>query len=144
MRTPDPDPASRRDALRQRWLQHAAAAFDRMFDDDQQDQLVTFDQREARAIDLSEDLAAWLLEQHTAADPAVRPTQAPACPKCAAPGQRVGPPDTPLAERQLTTAIGEVGFAREKWQCTACRVVFFPPGPQAGPGHRGLQPPGPP
>ena len=143
MRAPDHDPTSPRQRLRQRWLQHAAAAFDRMFDDDQQAQLVTFDQREARAIDLGEDLAAWLLEQHTAADPAARPAQAPACPKCGAPGQRVGPADGPLAERQLTTATGEVGFAREKWQCTACRVVFFPPGRQAGPGHRGLQPPGP-
>jgi hypothetical protein len=114
-----------------------------MFADDQQDQLVTFDQREARAIDLSDDLAAWLLEQHTAADPAVRPVQVPACPRCGAAGQRVGAADSLLEERPLTTGAGEVGLAREKWQCTACRVVFFPPGPQAGPGHGGLQPPGP-
>jgi hypothetical protein len=76
-----PDPASPREQLRQRWLRHAAAAFDRMFADDQQDHLVTFDQREERAIDLGQDLAAWLLEQHTAADPDARPTQPPACPK---------------------------------------------------------------
>jgi hypothetical protein len=50
----------------------------------------------------------------------------------------VGPPDAPLPERQLTTDTGEVGFGRQQWRCTACRVVFFPPGPQARPGHRGL------
>jgi hypothetical protein len=100
-----------------------------MFADDQQDRLVTFDQREERAIDLGRDLAAWLLEQHTAADPDVRPTQTPACPKCGQPGQRVEAPDGALEERPLTTDTGDVGLAREKWRCTACRVVFFPPRP---------------
>ena len=87
-----PPPPPTRDQLRDRWLRHTAAAFDRMFAADQQDRLVTFDQREERAIDLGQDLAAWLLEQHTAADPDVRPAQAPACLKCGQPGQRVGAP----------------------------------------------------
>jgi hypothetical protein len=134
----NPAPPLPRERLRQQWLQHAAASFDRMFADDQQDLLVTFDQREDRAIALGQDLAAWLLEEHTAADPDARPAQTPACPKCGQPGQRVGPPDAALAERQLTTDTGDVGFRREQWRCTACRVVFFPPGPEVGPGHRGL------
>ena len=125
----DHTPPPTRDQLRDQWLRHAAAAFDRMFADDQQDRLVTFDQREERAIDLGQDLAAWLLERHTAADPDVRPAQTPACPHCGRPGQRVEPPDGALEERQLTTDTGEVGFGREKWRCTACRVVFFPPRP---------------
>ena len=129
MTDPVPPPPPTRHQLRDRWLRHAAAAFDRMFADDQQDRLVTFDEREARAIDLGQDLAAWLLEQHTAADPDVRPAQAPACPQCGQPGQRVGPPDGPLEERPLTTDTGDVALAREKWRCTACRVVFFPPRP---------------
>ena len=38
-------PESRRDELRRRWLAHAAAAFDLMFDPQYQDSLQTFDQR---------------------------------------------------------------------------------------------------
>jgi hypothetical protein len=115
-----------------------AAPIDRKFADHQQGRLVTFDQREERAIDLGQDLAAWLLEQHTAADPDARPAQPAACPKCGQPGERVEPPGAPLEERPLTTDTGEVGFGRERWRCTTCRVVFFPPGPQAGAGRRGL------
>jgi hypothetical protein len=31
-----------------------------------------------------------------------------------------------------------VTLRREKWHCTTCRVVFFPPRRQAPPGDRGL------
>jgi hypothetical protein len=31
-----------------------------------------------------------------------------------------------------------VTLNRERWRCTTCRVVFFPLGPEAAPGHRGL------
>lgn len=135
-----PAPRSRAQ-LRQRWLERAAAAFDRMFDDARQDQLVTFDQREACACTGGEELAAWLLEQHVAADPCVRPAadQAPVCPKCGRPGQRVTPADQTLPQRQLTTWTGNVTLAREQWRCTTCRVVFFPLGPETATGHGGLQ-----
>jgi hypothetical protein len=124
-----PDP--RREELRQRFLGHAAAAFDLMFHPDYQDQLVTFDQREERACELGRDLTGWLLQQHANADPLARPEekQTPACPKCGRPGSRVTPPDDPLPKRPLTTLTGEVILCREKWRCTTCRVVFFPPGP---------------
>jgi hypothetical protein len=59
-----PQPDQPHEALRQRWLVHAATAFDLMFDSRYQDQLVTFDQREQRAVELSRDLTVWLLQQH--------------------------------------------------------------------------------
>src|SRR5260370_41827663 len=62
-----------RDRLRQQWLQQAEAVFELMFDTDQQEQLVTFDQREHRAHSLANELAAWLLEEHAAARPAPPP-----------------------------------------------------------------------
>ena len=122
-----PDP--RREELRQRWLSHAAAAFDLMFRPDYQDQLVTFDQREERAWELGRDLTAWLLQQHVNADPQARPEgPPPTCPKCGRPGHRVTDAGEPLSPRQLTTRSGEVTLQREKWRCTTCRVVFFPLG----------------
>jgi hypothetical protein len=85
-------PTRRDDATRgqrrQPWLQQAEAAFDLLFDASEQQQLVTFSQREQRAAALGKELAAWLLAQHLAADPAVRPPAEapPACPRAAAPG----------------------------------------------------------
>jgi hypothetical protein len=137
-----PRPAGTRDELRCRWLSHAAAAFDLMFHPDHQPDLVSFDQRERRALELGCDLSAWLLQQHANADPHARPSDQapPACPRCGQPARRVHPPERAPEERPLTTLTGEVRLLREQWRCTSCRVVFFPPGPEAGPGHGGLQP----
>src|SRR5262249_1377468 len=130
----------RRERLKRQWLQQAEAAFELMFDADQQDRLVTFDQREARACSLTRELAAWLLEQHIAEDPAARhtDTEAPACPRCSRPARRDAPPADPLPGRALTSAAGEVTLRRERWYCPRCRAAFFPAGPQARLGHRGL------
>jgi hypothetical protein len=127
----------RRERLKRQWLQQAEAAFELMFDADQQDRLVTFDQREARACSLTHELAAWLIEQHIAEDPAVRHTDvaAPACPRCSRPARRETPPEDPLPGRSLTCAAGEVTLRRERWYCPTCRAAFFPSGPQARLGH---------
>src|SRR6266581_1754957 len=63
-----PDAAARREELRQRFLIHCGGALDLMFHPEYQDQLVTFDQREERAVDLGRDLITWLLQQHVNAD----------------------------------------------------------------------------
>lgn len=140
MNDAQPQPAEPREELRRRWLSHAAAAFDLMFHPDHQADLVTFDQRELRAHDLGRDLTAWLLQQHANADGQARPNESspPLCPKCGRAGRRVTQPDEPLPKRQVTALAGEVTLRREKWQCTTCRVVFFPPRRQAPPGDRGL------
>jgi endogenous inhibitor of DNA gyrase (YacG/DUF329 family) len=140
MTAPAPLPPDQRQQLRQEWLAAAATAFDRMFDEAEQHQLVTFSQREDRAALLGLDLGAWLLERHVAADPQTRPRAdpPPKCPKCGRPSKRVTKANGPLPRRQLTTLTGEVELRREQWRCTACRVVFFPPGPQAAPGNGGL------
>src|SRR3954447_26168406 len=64
MNDAQPQPAGTRDELRCRWLSHAAAAFDLMFHPDHQADLVTFDRRESRALDLGRDLTTWLIQQH--------------------------------------------------------------------------------
>jgi len=140
MNDAQPQLVEQRDELRRRWLSHAAAAFDLMFDPQYQDQLGTFDQRELRALDLGRDLTAWLIQQHANADGRARPdpSSPPVCPKCGQAGRRVTQPDEPLPGRQVTTLAGEVTLRREKWRCTTCRVVFFPPRRHAPSGDRGL------
>src|SRR4051794_35682687 len=55
-----------REELRERWLLRAGQAFERMFAEENQDQLVTFRQREDLAVTLSRELAAFLMEEHVA------------------------------------------------------------------------------
>ena len=115
-----------REQLRQRWMENAAATFELMFGDTQQDQLVTLTQREQRACQLGQDLAVWLLEQHVTADSAAQPEpNQVCCPKCQRPARRVMQPDAPPLERPVTTLAGEIEFAREQWRCPRCRIVFF-------------------
>ena len=54
-------PRKDREALRERWLLRAGKAFERMFAEANQDQLVTFTEREDMACLLGQELAAFLL-----------------------------------------------------------------------------------
>jgi hypothetical protein len=130
-----------REALRERWLQRAGQAFEQMFAEAQQAQLVTFTEREDKACRLGKELAAFLLEEHAAADHQARPSdkQPPGCPKCNQPGERVTHAKAELPQRELTTRAGEITLQREQWRCTKCRIVFFSAGPQAQVGDRALQ-----
>jgi hypothetical protein len=130
-----------REALRERWLKHCGAAFEEMFGEANQDQLVTFTQREDMACLLGEKLTAFLLQDHVAADSQVRPSekQPPCCPKCQQPGRRVSQRRDELPPRELTTRAGDVTLRREQWQCTKCRILFFSVRPEAAFGDGGLQ-----
>ena len=125
------DSTDSHEELRRRWLAHAAAAFDLMFHPDHQVDLVTFDQREARACELGRDLTTWLIQQHANADAMARPAAGHEvlCPKCGRPARRTTEPAAPPPVRRLTGLSGEVELRRDRFACTACRVVFFPPGP---------------
>lgn len=131
-----------REALRERWLLRAGKAFERMFGEANQDELVTFNEREDMACLLGKEMAAFLLEEHAAADKQVRPSgkQAPCCPKCKEPATRVTGRDKALPERPLTTRVGDIKLKREQWQCKKCRIVFFSARPKAGIGDGGIQP----
>jgi hypothetical protein len=130
-----------REALRERWLLRAGQAFERMFAEANQEQLVTFTEREDMACALGKELAAFLLEEHTAADGQVRPLEKrpPCCPKCHQPGERVKKRHEKLPERELTTRAGEIKLRREQWRCKNCRIVFFSAGPQVEAGDGEVQ-----
>jgi len=131
-----------REALRERWLLRAGQAFERMFAEANQDELVTFTEREDMACLLGKELAAFLLEEHAAADSQVRPSekQPPFCPKCHKPSEPVAKRSENLPERELTTRAGTVHLQREQWRCKKCRVVFFSVRPQTEVGDGALQP----
>jgi hypothetical protein len=124
-------PSSDRAELRRRFLAEAATAFDLMFEQPLAGDLITFDQREQRALELGQQLVIALLQQHAnhdpAADPASEPAPAPCCPRCQRPGRRVTPPGEALPARVVTTCAGDVTLRRARYRCTTCRVVFFPP-----------------
>jgi len=130
-----------REGLRERWLLRAGRAFERMFGEGNQDQLVTFTEREDMACLLGKELAAFLLEEHAAADSQVRPSEKrpPCCPKCQQAGQRVTKPKAELPARQLRTRAGEIELKREQWRCKKCRIFFFSARPQAAVGDGGVQ-----
>src|SRR5215472_14608656 len=106
-----------------------------------QDKLVTMTEREDMAVLIARELAAFLLEQHLALDPAVRPDEAapPCCPKCAKPGQRAMQPKEKLPERQVRTRAGDVHLERERWRCAKCRIIFFSARRSPATGDRGVQ-----
>ena len=112
-----------REELRERWLLRAGQAFERMFAEENQDQLVTFRQREDLAVTLSRELAAFLMEEHVAADVQVHHSdqRPPCCPRCEQPGQRVTSKQETLPERALThrsrcdhAATRAIGSTKEK------------------------------
>lgn len=130
-----------REALRERLFQKVGNAFERMFADANQDQLVTFLQREGLACALGREIAALLLQEHVSADKEARPSekQPPCCPKCHKPAKRVSKRNDKLLEREMQTDAGKVTLRREQWRCQKCRIVFFSAGPQAGLGDGRVQ-----
>lgn len=97
----------------------ALAAFDRMFGSDGQNGLVTFDERERRACEVTDELARLLLDEHVALDPGSQATDGP-CPKCGQPTRYES-----SEPREIQTLRGKVRFSRTKVWCPACRRKFF-------------------
>jgi hypothetical protein len=111
----------------ERWVQRTEAAYRRMFEGKSEEELVTFTQREDLAVLIAKELAAFLMEEHVAADPAVRPKDASlaCCPKCGREGTLAAKEGEELEERTVTTRSGDVSLQRERWKCAKCRIIFF-------------------
>lgn len=101
------------------FIRKAAAAYDRMCGGDGQNGLVSFQERERRACELTDELARLLLDEHIASDPAAVAKDGP-CPICGGPTEYLG-----AERRQVQTLRGEVGYDRAKVWCRKCRRIFF-------------------
>jgi len=118
----------KRGTVHERWVQRAEAAYRRMFEGKSQEELVTLTQRETMAVAIGKELAAFLLEEQVARDPAAEPTEASStcCPKCGQAGTPAVEEGQELLERTVTTRAGEIALRRQRWECAPCRIFFFP------------------
>ena len=112
--------------LREEFIEKAGRAFDSMFDEDQQEQLITLTQREDRILEKGAELQAWILEQHLRRDPLVNPSEMEALhsPKCRRLGIRDFDEPEPM-HRDLDTRAENRNLENVKCRCPSCRTVFF-------------------
>ena len=123
-----------------RWVKRTEAAYRRMFEGKSEEELATLTQRENMAVLIGKELAAFLLEEHVALDPAAQPAEASStcCPKCGEAGTPAVEEGKKLPERTVTTLVGDIDVRRQRWACAKCRIVFFSAGRPAGSGDGGL------
>jgi hypothetical protein len=126
--------------LPDRWVQRTEAAYRRMFEGKSRKELVTLTQREDMAVLIAKELAAFLLEEHVARDPAAQPAEASTtcCPKCGQAGTPAVEGDEELPERTVTTRAGDIHMQRQRWRCAKCRVFFFSARRSVASGDGGL------
>jgi hypothetical protein len=116
-------------AARAEFLRQAGEAFDRMMVEDQE-QMITFEQLEDRALQVGGKLERWLMEQSLAEKARKKDNAAaPCCPK----GHKLLQ-SASVKERQVRARMGPVTVRRVEAYCPVCRKAFFPGGPatQAG------------
>ena len=110
------------EAEKAEFLREAAAAFDRTMKEDQE-QVVTFDQMEDRALEVGTRLEVWLMEKLLAEAARKKAAQAPpCCPRCQKPLRMTAVPK----KRRLRGRTGDVSFQRLEGYCPSCRKAFFP------------------
>lgn len=104
----------------------ARRAFERVFGEDQQEQLVTLTQREDRILAVTKELQAWMLEEHLKRDPrAEAKEKVVRCPVCRREAERVGG-RAGWVPRAVVTRTGRQLFSRQAYRCPPCRRTFFP------------------
>lgn len=106
------------------FLRQAAAAYDRMMLSDQE-QMITFDQMEDRALEVGSKLERTLMERRLSDARREQDASAANCPHCHKP-QRV---TVSFKARRVRGRTGEVSFERPEGYCPSCRKAFFPSGP---------------
>ena len=113
--------------IQERWKQRTDAAFERMISGKSVAELETMTQREDMAVLIGRELAAFLLEEQVALDPAVQPSEpaSACCPKCGRAGTAAVRKEEALPERTVVTRTGEIRVRRQRWRCPKCRVIFF-------------------
>lgn len=106
------------------FLKRAAAAYDRMMKEDQE-QVVTFDQMEDRALEVGSKLECFLMERRLADAAAYHKARKAECSLCSKPLSMAAT----LKTRQLRGRTGKISYPRQEGYCPSCRRAFFPSGP---------------
>jgi hypothetical protein len=108
------------------FLREAEKAYEMMFAEKEQPKLVTFAQREARAVEAMKLVGKWLIERHLGDDEAASvPAIGLPCPFCGEPVEKFTAAER--IERRIESRTGAVDFEREGALCRRCRRRFFPP-----------------
>lgn len=102
------------------FLRMAEEAYERMVKEDQE-QMMTFDQMEDRALEVGRRLECWLLEHRLELMVEGKAQEAACCPTCRKP-LRMDSPE----ERRILARTGEVRILRAEGYCTSCRKSFSP------------------
>lgn len=106
-------------AMKKEFLAEAEAAFERMMVAEPE-QMLTFTQIEARAVELSRQFGTGLIARRLQ----VRQEEGcVCCPRCQAPGELCA---TAAEARSLESLSGPIEFKRSKYRCKRCRIRFFP------------------
>ena len=125
------DQATGYEAQKAEFMREAGAAFDRMMREDQE-QMLTFDQLEDRALEVGGKLERWLMERCLTEAARRKGAEGPACcPQCHRALKVGGSPK----ERRLRGRTGEVSVLRPEGYCPSCRKAFFPSGHEVEAGR---------
>jgi len=131
-------------ARRERWMKQAEAAYQKMFESESEEELVTLSQQENLAVLIGKELTTFLLEERVNMEPVAKSREQEAavecCPKCGQPGVRASTSKAGKKpeERFVTTRAGRICIRRQRWRCPKCRIDFFPGGRSIGLGDGGL------
>lgn len=104
----------------------------------QQEGVHSFEEIEAKALEIAQGMAQALLNYGVADEQQVerhkRPEAEPSCPECGRPMRYGGQPGKTIASK-----VGEISFKRDYYHCAACGAGLFPPGPTFGGGGGELE-----
>lgn len=109
-----------RDTTRVEFLRKAGQAYDRMITEDQEE-MITFDQLEERALEVGKRLECWLMERRLELTVERKAQETACCPKCHRP-LRMEEPE----ERTVMGRTGPVKIVRSEGYCASCRRSFSP------------------
>ena len=110
------------------FLKLASEMYDRAVSEDQE-QLVTFDQIEDRALAVGGEMQRHLVRELLGGRE--RGGETVCCPRCKGEVRALAGP----RRRKLRGRTGEIEFGRRECYCPSCRKAFFPSGQRAGAGR---------
>jgi ribosomal protein S27AE len=98
----------------------------------------TFEEIEAKALEIAQEVAQAPLSYGVADEQQVerqkRSEAEPSCPGCGRPMRYGGQPG-----KTINSKAGEISFKRDYYHCPACGAGLFPPGPTLGGGRGELE-----